>query len=340
MSIGDPVPPPQLSALAELSAQVGQNPDLIQAAGGNTSIKDGDVMWIKASGTLLAEARRRDIFVPVDLPAMQAALERDVEYADKPQKFTLGDTALRPSIETSLHALFAQKVVVHVHCVNTISVAIRADAEAVLRPKLCGFSWALAGYQKPGAHLAREVRSVMTPDTDVVVLKNHGLLIAANTVEAAEALLQQVVAALFMPMAERAEVDGAGLERIASAGWEVPPLDHPLHQLALSPVRLAQATKGSLYPDHVIFCGIGAQALDLARAEVLGSPDAPVFYLVPQMGTLVRRDATPSAWAMMRCLADVLLRTDADAPLTYLSDAQNHELIDWDAEKYRKALDV
>ena len=52
--------------LSQLSARIGADPLLVQAAGGNTSIKQDGVMWIKASGTRLKEASSKNIFVPLD----------------------------------------------------------------------------------------------------------------------------------------------------------------------------------------------------------------------------------------------------------------------------------
>jgi len=43
-------------AFRALSARLGQDPLQVQGPGGNTSVKSGDVMWIKASGTELADA--------------------------------------------------------------------------------------------------------------------------------------------------------------------------------------------------------------------------------------------------------------------------------------------
>ena len=82
-------PPEDLKDLAALSARIGADPLLIQGAGGNTSIKDGGVMWIKASGTLLADALSRDVFVACDLPAMRAALASDTARADRAGDFAL-----------------------------------------------------------------------------------------------------------------------------------------------------------------------------------------------------------------------------------------------------------
>ena len=46
----------ELLALRELSSALGADPSRTQGAGGNTSIKRDGAMWIKASGTWLAEA--------------------------------------------------------------------------------------------------------------------------------------------------------------------------------------------------------------------------------------------------------------------------------------------
>ena len=45
----------ELKNLLELSHYAGNRWDLVQAGGGNTSVKINDIMYIKASGYLLAE---------------------------------------------------------------------------------------------------------------------------------------------------------------------------------------------------------------------------------------------------------------------------------------------
>ncbi|MDJ0684616.1 MAG: class II aldolase/adducin family protein [Alphaproteobacteria bacterium] len=331
-------PPQDLADLAAYSAQIGADPLLIQGAGGNTSVKDGDVMWVKASGTNLADALDKDIFVPVDLPAMRASLADGSPDADKPMQFLLGDSTLRPSIETSLHAAFPHRVVIHVHCVNTLSHAVRADAEAILAEKLDGFDWRLAPYAKPGANLARAVRDRLgEPPADVAVLRNHGLIIAADTVAAAPDLLARVTAALAAPETRPFTPVLDSLFPLANGQWRVPEPKDALHQLA-SPARAEQAAAGSLYPDHVIFCGVAAHCVDGDRLP--DASEAPPFVILPGRGVMVRTDMSPGALAMSRCLADVLVRVPEGAELTYLTESENLELLDWDAEKYRQRLNV
>jgi rhamnose utilization protein RhaD (predicted bifunctional aldolase and dehydrogenase) len=339
-------PPDDFAALRAVSARFGADPLLVQGPGGNTSVKAGDVMWIKASGTLLADAVSRDIFVAVDLPPLRDAVERDDPLADQPTQFALARDGLKPSIETCLHAVFPHRVVLHVHCVNTIAVALAKDARERLAEKLGDFRWAFVDYVKPGARLAAKVRAARTADTDVVVLGNHGAIVAGDTVEAAAKLVEGVAAALRVTPAATAAPDWGRLSQIAEADYAPAPSGHTLHDVALSPRRLALATGGSLYPDHVVFCGPGAAVLETAahrRAFAGGTPavpGAPPFWLAPGVGALLRNNASEGALAMARCLGDVLSRVAEDAVPHYLSDEEVAELIDWDAEKYRRALNA
>ncbi len=341
-----PAPPVSLTDLRAFSARIGADCALIQGAGGNTSLKAGDTMWIKASGTLLATALERDIMVPVDRDALAAALAADAASTDDTGRFVVGEHPLRPSIETSLHAVLPQAIVVHVHCVDTIAHVIRRDAAEILAPKLAGLDWILVPYQRPGARLAAAVRDALRPGTDVVVLANHGLIVAADSVAEAEALLADVTRRLAVDPGATRSPDGAALEALAAGSAFAPAEDDATHQVALDPAATAAATGGSLYPDHVIFCGIGTTALApletpagaAARAEA-ATGLAPPLLLVPGHGVLLRRGASAGTRALARCLSDVVRRLPPGAPLRYLTHTENHELLDWDAEKYRRALD-
>jgi rhamnose utilization protein RhaD (predicted bifunctional aldolase and dehydrogenase) len=335
----------EMSALGALSARVGADPLLVQAAGGNTSLKRDGVMWIKASGTWLQHAAARDIFVPVALDPLLKALERDDPACETCADFVRGDLnglGLRPSIETTVHASFAHKVVVHVHCIATISLAVREDAEAILAPLLKGFHWAFVPYRRPGLPLAREIRKRLKPDTNVLILGNHGLVVAGETVAEAEALLDQVVQALTRPARPGPKPRLA--PRVQGSDYVSSP-DPGVHSLALDPVSLALVRKGTLYPDHIVFLGAGiavAEAgeppgLAARRVGLTGRPE-PKLIAVPGEGVLLPRDATPAIHAMARCLADVAVRLAANDPVRPLTREDELALVNWDAEKYRQSL--
>ena len=223
------------SALKNLSARIGADPLLVQAAGGNTSLKHEGVMWIKASGTWLKDATTRDIFVPINHQALQMALAKKDPACEACTDFVLVDlnaTGLRPSIETAVHALMPQRVVVHVHCVNTIAWAIRSDAELRLAGKLRDFNWAFIPYARPGLPLANAIAPRIKPGIDVLILGNHGLVVAGETVAEAERLLGRVVKSLTKPVRAAVPPNLAALHLLCKDTDYAPAENNETHSLA------------------------------------------------------------------------------------------------------------
>jgi rhamnose utilization protein RhaD (predicted bifunctional aldolase and dehydrogenase) len=340
----------EFDALRALSARIGADPLLTQAAGGNTSIKGGGTLWIKASGTWLARALSDDIMVPVALGPLREAVRDGDPRAEKPIDFVpagKNPSGLRPSIETTLHAVMPQKMVVHVHCVQTIATAVRTDAEAILQDRLQGVDWTFVPYVRPGLPLANAIAERLRPSTDVLVLGNHGLVVAAETVADVEKLLMKVCGLLVRQPRIAPPPDLTGLAHLAGQSGYRLPAAPDMHDVATDPASLRVAAGGSLYPDHVIFLGVGSVVAkpdeNAAGIEAVyrdrGQP-APAMILFPGKGVLMRRDASDSAEAMARCLAHVALRIPPDAPLRYLTQSENTELLGWDAEKYRQNLDA
>ena len=60
-----------------------------------------------------------------------------------------------------------------------------------LAGKLRDFNWAFIPYARPGLPLANAIAPRLKPGIDVLILGNHGLVVAAETVAEAEKLLDQ-----------------------------------------------------------------------------------------------------------------------------------------------------
>lgn len=100
---------------------------------------------------------------------------------------------LRPSIETTLHALMPHPVVLHVHSVNTIAWAARADGKEQIAKRLEGLNWAWVPYCRPGLPLTQAVTKVMaTESPDILIIANHGPVLGADDCAAAEVLLAEL----------------------------------------------------------------------------------------------------------------------------------------------------
>ncbi len=327
-------------ALLAYAARIGADPALVQGAGGNVSRKHEGVLWVKASGTWLAEAQQRDIMVPVRLDALHTALARGDDSVEQAQDFVVraaNPGGLRPSIETTMHAVLDHAVVVHVHCVETIAWAARADAPAALAPLLAGLDWHFIPYIRPGAPLTRAIQRDAPAQAEVLVLGNHGLVVGGRDTKTAAALIAEVARRLARPMRIAAPADMARLAALAAGSAYRPAADAATHASATDPQALTLAQTGVFYPDHVIF--LGATVPVVREAAEIRAATAPLL-LVPGAGALLRADASPGAIALARCLADVLARLDPSWPLGTLTAAQVGELAGWDAEAYRRSLDA
>jgi rhamnose utilization protein RhaD (predicted bifunctional aldolase and dehydrogenase) len=304
-----------------LSARLGSDPLQVQGPGGNTSIKDGEVMWIKASGTELANAETQDIFVAVDRNAAKAEASG---YGDGSCKQTVLDPAitLRPSIETTFHAALDYTVVAHTHSVATLVHVVGPEGRAQAVKKLAGLPFVMVPYAKPGLPLTREILSRVKPDTKVILLQNHGLICCGDTVDDVSNLIREVE--MRLAMVERSHQDKPpnkpAPEGFAWAyeGW-----------VAKDEWAMRHAKAGSYYPDHVVFLGPALPSLDEGRWPAV---------LHEGTGIALRVEATPSQRAMLRCLSDILARLPCDWTLEPIGLDAEAELLNWDAEKYRQSL--
>lgn len=315
--------PPNFAAFRALSARLGQDPLRVQGPGGNTSIKDGAVMWIKASGTELAHALNADIFVAVDRAA--ALAEARGLAGDGSCKATVLDptNTLRPSIETTFHAILDWPVIAHTHSIATLTHAVSTDGLRVAMEKLDGLPVVDVPYAKPGLPLTRNILARVTAETQVVLLANHGLIICGANVSEVADLMEEVEVRLHLPQQPLPHVTPSG-----------PPPDGFIWAdeswIAHDPRASGLASAGSYYPDHVVFLGPA-----LPQSDHSGTPPA---ILVAGQGVALRSDATLSQKAMLRCLSNVLSRLPPEWVPNPIGPEAEAELLNWDAEKYRQAL--
>ena len=312
------------SEFRALSARLGKDPLQVQGPGGNTSVKDGNVMWIKASGTELAHAERQDIFVAVDRAAALAEAQGSAGDGSCQSAVLDPHITLRPSIETTFHAAFDHAVVVHTHSIATLTHAISPEGCAAARDKLGGLPFEIVPYAKPGLPLTMSIMSRVTAETTVVILQNHGLICCGSSVSEVSELLGEVEDRLAMPHRAVAYTlpeasPGSGMEW-ASEGW-----------MAQQPRTCMLAMSGSYYPDHVVFLGPGGLPAG-------GQTGACPAILSEGIGIALRTDASSSQRAMLRCLSDVLGRLPEEWSANPIGQEAEADLLNWDAEKYRQAL--
>jgi rhamnose utilization protein RhaD (predicted bifunctional aldolase and dehydrogenase) len=334
-------PPPDLVALA---AHVGANRMWVQGAGGNVSAKVEDVLWVKGSGKWMSKAHIEPVFAALTLSGVRNRMAAGEADPATPELMPISPMGLRPSIETSMHALLPHPYVAHVHSVNVIAHSVWADGLAQMERQLKGLRWACVPYARPGVELTNAIVEVLQfKSADVLILVNHGLVIGGANRSAVEMLLNEVEARLSLPVRTAPPVDFQALDELAEATPYRPAPSTELHAMAVDRTQRTIAVGGSLYPDHVVFLGPAVKSLNKQDINGLRHQcaneglDVPAVLLVPDMGVLLRRDLSAGALAMVDCLAMVLARLPS-AAVRYLTAQQEAALLDWEAEKYRKSL--
>jgi rhamnose utilization protein RhaD (predicted bifunctional aldolase and dehydrogenase) len=335
--------PDFLQPLVELSVRIGKNLDLVQAGGGNTSIKDTGRLWVKASGKWLSKAAEDDMFLPVPM----ADIERQLAAEDEkfPEYQTRSGALLRPSVETAVHAVLPRQTVIHVHSVRTIAWAAQKNGSEAVAALLSGLNWSWIPYTHPGIPLAIAIRNIRSTPLDVLILENHGLVVAAETCAQAEALLEEVERRLDAAVKPAGAPDIARLLHLSQGtSWQIAP-DAEAHALATNEHSCQIAEAGTLFPDQCVYLGPGAAIVRAddtlqdacSRYQTRFNFD-PVYLLVRGAGVLTKPDIKRSARELLLGLKRVIERIPASAQATYLPTAQVARLMNWDAEKYRIAM--
>ncbi len=127
----------EIIELVEISRYVGQRFDLVQAGGGNSSVKINGDLLVKASGFLLSDMKIDSGYSIVDNKSIIKILEdqsllgvdkniREKLITERVNKATKSDS--KASIEVFMHALF-YKYTMHTHplAVNAVLCSNNAD---------------------------------------------------------------------------------------------------------------------------------------------------------------------------------------------------------------------
>ena len=321
--------------------KISSDPLLVQGAGGNVSWKDGGVLWVKASGAWLGNAENDEIFLPVDLVHLKTEMAKGYLTAT-PKVF--GDTILKPSIETILHALMPHKIVIHLHAVEILTHLVRENPLIDLQ-KLVGdtVKWIFVDYIKPGSELAQAVSAQLAihHDADVVFLKSHGLIIGGGSIKFIENTLRKLLLKLkTKPRQFETENPNESLNTNFFNGLYTKIRDFQVNQLATNAELLYRLKNDwALYPDHIVFLGEKAVVVNETNELValLKSAVSPNFIFVAGRGVYENPHTTSTHRAQLRCYYDVLTRQLKSEKLVSLSSFQVAELLNWDSEKYRQS---
>lgn len=347
-----------------ISKYAGMRNDLAQAGGGNTSVKlDKHTMFVKSSGFQLADVNEQTGYSKVDYKRIVEYFREHVEpFAEDVFTEEKGNQLLkeaqiqggRASIETFLHAITG-KYTLHSHPLLVNILTARADAEQIVHelfPKAV-----FVPYRKPGAALAEaydkiyRVGEAQGADGSIVFLQNHGLVVSGEDADEVIGKTEQVLAGIagYLGLDDSAcraatrlyEVIGE-IDALAGNIVYLSENRYLSQEYAGSGLVEQGAWEHAFCPDCVVYAGKKLLWLkkEYDRQDILDFMDAhglPTlvyheghFYILAESVKKAQEIENVMSFAARVQYANKGRR------MQYLSDAQGEELLNWDAEKYRR----
>jgi rhamnose utilization protein RhaD (predicted bifunctional aldolase and dehydrogenase) len=201
--------------LIKISRAVGEDSSLVQGGGGNTSIKskDGQCMYIKASGTALKDMTEEQGWRRLNVACVSSILgdqelaqletnARELEVVRHLQLCIEDDLEVdsRPSVESHLHVLL-DKVVIHLHPLAVAAYVCaqngQAELEKLFRKQELPILW--IPYADPGFNLGKQVTRLVdlysrqhNEKPPIIFLQKHGLIVSGNAPDEAMELVHKV----------------------------------------------------------------------------------------------------------------------------------------------------
>lgn len=198
-----------LTNLIEISRFYGSRKEYVIAGGGNTSFKNEDHLWVKASGFPLAtiseegfaQLDRKKLAVVKTKTYSSDNFERERQVKEDLAAANLTPNR-RPSVETSMHDVINYSYVIHLHPTAVNGVMCANNVEKYVSP-IFGDDALYIPYIDPGYVLFKEVqrkieayREKHGSDPKVILLQNHGIFVSSDSVEEVRNIYDRILTSI------------------------------------------------------------------------------------------------------------------------------------------------
>ncbi len=268
-----------LKQLVEVSRLFGSDPSFVIAGGGNTSYKNEEKIWIKASGISLATIDENGF---VSLSREKLKLISQKNYSNDPllrenevkadlHEAIVAPKELRPSVETSLHELISYRYVVHTHPTIVNGMMCSLEAEKTCKV-MFGERALFVPYTDPGYILFKVVAEGISRYTakhglepSIIFLENHGVFVGADTTEKIETIYAEIMTtiggrlSLQLPGTETTMLKSEIIACVESlhpgyAGFKALGIKSELTDLYVVDEISFSKAKKSFTPDDIVYC--------------------------------------------------------------------------------------
>ncbi len=198
----------EIESLIAISRKYGADPRFVIAGGGNTSYKNADRLYVKASGHALATITEegfavldRALLAPMGKKKYSSVAAEREEQVKNDLAAACITKGRRPSVETSLHDCMGFSYVVHLHPTLVGGLMCSAHAEqkcAELFPDALYIAYTDPGYTlfKKVYDKIQSYKKANGHEPQVIFLQNHGIFVGADSTEEIEKIYDSVISTL------------------------------------------------------------------------------------------------------------------------------------------------
>jgi len=168
----------------ELHNHFGKNDNYVQGAGGNISIKDGDIIHIKKSGLSFRSMKDKNDIISLNISKEEIIQEvlsiknkKNLENRYNKLINQKNTNEERPSIELSFH-IFGDKYTLHLHPTLINIFTCTEEGQEIIK-KICeeNDNMSYVDYYKPGIILTDAILQERTTLNHITFLFNHGIIV-------------------------------------------------------------------------------------------------------------------------------------------------------------------
>ncbi|MGO8694873.1 MAG: class II aldolase/adducin family protein [Rectinemataceae bacterium] len=366
----------KLDVLVDISRRFGSDPDWVLAGGGNTSFKDSDTLFVKASGFSLGQIGM-DGFCAMDRRELDAIWERSYpEDREARETAVLQDLLAarqsgehrRPSVETLMHGFFPQAYVVHTHPALVNGLTCSRYGEAAFQ-RLFAADAIWVPFVDPGYVLAREVRKRVEAFRartgavpSVMLMQNHGLLVAGESRGEIEERSASVVSRIAAEVRRHPDlgavsVDARGVAELVSHVASLAPAGSGIRfRCDAQLLRFADSREAfeplvsAFSPDHIVYAGHEFLRLD-SLSEIEGAwkdflarnAAPPRIVLVRNLGAVSCAAAMQTAETAMELFVDackIAVYSQSFGGARHMTRDQIDFIRNWEVERYRSQVNA
>ena len=345
----------EIKNLIKLSKYAGMREDIIQAGGGNTSVKiDNEKMFIKSSGYQLSEMEENVGYSKVNYKKIVDYFKSHLEIKRSDEKELLNETLIegkRPSIETFLHSI-TEKYTLHTHPllinVFTSRVSGMEELKSIFPDSL------IIGYQTPGIFLAKDFFDKFSKldnpqKVNIVFLKNHGLIVSGRNIDEVIELHEKVLKTLedSLKINMQAYRNSTYLYKKLESFLE----NNIVYLCENSKIKSFKENNNidkvnyCFSPDSLIYCNKkilvlnkNDDMLEATKKHILEYGNANVIFFENEFYIIASNIKKAKEIESVLSFNLQVLELNKNEKMDFLEEEEQNFLLNWDSEKYRKNL--